>query len=72
MNPPNCPQLRPIESYWAIVKKLLKKTSQTADNSEKMLPKLNNCAGKVSEDVVRSMMAGILRKIKFFFLSQDL
>ena len=28
MNPPNCPQLRPIERYWALIKVILRKKGQ--------------------------------------------
>lgn len=31
-NPPNCPELRPIEKYWALVKQTLKKTNQEAND----------------------------------------
>ena len=32
VNPPNCPELRPIERYWALVKKHLKTTKGSAEN----------------------------------------
>lgn len=34
VNPPNCPQLRPIETYWAIVKRKLLKTKGSVQNEE--------------------------------------
>ena len=34
INPPNCPQFRPIERYWAIVKRVFKKTGKAAGNMQ--------------------------------------
>ena len=36
INPPNCPDLRPIELYWAIIKKKMFKNGESAETVEKM------------------------------------
>ena len=33
MNPPNCSELRPIEKYWAIIKKKLKLSGKTVKSA---------------------------------------
>lgn len=40
INPPNCPQLRPIERYWAIVKRVFKKTGKAAGNMQEFKKKI--------------------------------
>jgi hypothetical protein len=59
MNPPNCPQLRPIEQFWAIVKRKLKKSGRSATDAKQMLQKWNFHAGKVSTELVQKLMGSI-------------
>ena len=33
-NPPNCPELRPVERYWALVKRELKGTKQVSQDMQ--------------------------------------
>lgn len=72
MNPPNCPQLRPIEIYWAIVKRKLNKTGGVARNAQDLRRKWNACAEKVSERLVQELMGGVNRKTREFIRSKDL
>jgi hypothetical protein len=69
MPPPNCPQLRPIEQYWAIVKRKLKKNGGEAKDAQQMLQKWNMHAGKVSSDVVQHMMGSIRKHVREFIPS---
>lgn len=39
MNPPNCPELRPVEQYWAIMKRELRKSKKTVKDEKDMLRK---------------------------------
>lgn len=71
MNPPNCPKLRPIEEYWATVKKILKKNGGASKDINQMLKKWNQAAGKVSDDVVQRLMAAIRRRTRLFFRISD-
>lgn len=47
INPPNCPQFRPIERFWPIVKWKLKKSERTARDVTQMTKMWNKCAKKV-------------------------
>lgn len=67
MNPPNCPELRPIEKYWAIVKRYLKKNGGTVNDAKTMLRKWNQQAEKVQSPVVKRLMGGINGKVSSFF-----
>lgn len=64
MNPPNCPEFRPIENFWGIVKKDLKKTGSVVQNEKQMLGKWKTSAEKVTKELVQDMMAGIKRKVR--------
>jgi transposase len=70
MNPPNCPQLRPIEQFWAIVKRKLKKSGKSATDAKQMLQKWNFHAGKVSTELVQKLMGSITKHVREFMLSE--
>lgn len=72
MNPPNCPELRPIEKYWAIVKNKLMKNAGAANDVPTMTRKWNQNAGKVSDGLVQKMMSSIKTKTRKFFRSNEL
>ena len=59
-NPPNTPVLRPIEKYWAIVKRNLKKTKKTAEDEQQFKAK------KVDKVAVQNLMTGVKRKARQF------
>lgn len=65
-NPPNCPELRPIERYWALVKRELKTTHKRAETSADFRNKWNSAAKKVTETTIEALMAGIPEKLAEF------
>lgn len=65
-NPPNCPELRPIERYWALVKRELKKTKKSAKTDKELIRKWKEASRKVPETTIKAMMEGIPEKIKNF------
>jgi len=56
MNPSNCPELRPIERYWAIVKRDLRKKGEVAKNMDQFKKIWNSSARKITETDVRRLM----------------
>lgn len=64
MNPPNCPQFRPIERYWAIVKAKLKKNAGVVKTIAGMHAKWTYFSGKVTKEVVQLLMGSIRRKVR--------
>lgn len=66
MNPPNCPQLRPIEQYWAIVKGKLKKSGIIVPDVKKMLTIWQKYAAQVDRNVVQRLMGSIKAKTRCF------
>lgn len=70
-NPPNCPELRPVERYWALAKRNLKgtkKEAKTIDNFKKLWKAASD---KVSKETIKSLMAGIPDKITQFCKNAD-
>lgn len=65
-NPPNCPELRPIERYWALVKKELKKTKQSSRTVQDFRRKWKTASEKVEETTIIRLMEGIPNKIAEF------
>lgn len=66
MNPPNCPEFRPIERYWAIMKSKVKKTGRTFKNHKQVHRTWNKCAKKLSQSDVQKLMAPIKGKVRDF------
>ena len=65
-NPPNCPELRPIERYWALVKRTLKSTKKGTKDMKVFKTKWNEAARTVTETTIKALMAGVPGKISEF------
>lgn len=71
-NPPNCPEFRPIEKYWALIKRELKKTKATALTVENFRNRCYKAADKVGESVVRTLMATVNNRVRTFLRENEL
>lgn len=67
-NPPNSPELRPVERYWALTKRNLKQTKQEVKTMDQLKIKWRTASQKVSKDTIKSLMGGIPEKLKQFCL----
>ena len=65
-NPPNTPELRPIEKYWAIVKRTLKKAQKAVMSETQFKVNWRSAANKVDKESVRNLMFLNLKKKKEF------
>jgi len=65
-NPPNCPELRPIERYWVLVKRKLKETKSGAKDIIHFRDKWKVAANKVPEATIKALMAGMSEKLTKF------
>jgi predicted transcriptional regulator len=65
-NPPNCPELRPIEKYWANIKSKLRKTCQPATSLPDFQRKWIKCTKLVTDDSVQRSMNHIKSKVREF------
>lgn len=64
LNPPNSPLFRPIERYWANVKRIIKDTRVKITNDKDMKENWNKCGSKVNWSFVQVMMCSISRKVR--------
>lgn len=65
-NPPNCPELRPVERYWALVKRNMKSTKKVSKDISDFKLKWTTCSKKVTEETLKSLMGGIPEKVNNF------
>lgn len=71
-NPPNCPELRPIERYWAIMKTKLRKTTKEAKDINDFKKKWIKATKLIPDVSVRAMMRAVRSKVRFFQLQKIL
>lgn len=64
MNPPNCPNLRPIERFWAIIKAKLRKNGRSTDSKEQFRRDWNRVTKSFDQDAVRSLMSTFRQKVR--------
>lgn len=66
-NPPNCPELRPIEKYWALMKRSLKNTKKVSQNERDFQNKWRRAYRVVDENTVQNLMNGVKKKVRAFY-----
>ena len=66
-NPPNCPELRPVETYWAHIKKKLKNMRCEAPDINIFKRKWNIAANSITEEDVRNLMKHVNTKVRKFY-----
>lgn len=59
INPPNCPQLRPIERYWAIVKRTFKKKGTVSLDMDKFMKNWSAASRKCTKATVQKLMQDV-------------
>lgn len=64
MNPPNVPQCRGIETYWAQIKKILRKTQETAIDIDDFAKKWEDASRKIKNVTVEKLMADVRKKLR--------
>ena len=63
-NPPNCPQLRPIENFWAIWKQKVYEGGWEAKNLNQLENRMKKKLKEIDQDVVQRMVMGVRTKIR--------
>ena len=69
-NPPNCPELRPIKRYWAIIKRKLRFNVKEAKNIQDFKNKWTRATKKVQPKTVQKLMSSVKRKVLAFSRTQ--
>ena len=72
VNRPFCPEFRPIERYWAIMKRKLKHSGRTIKNEQAMHRCWNHYAKELTEEDVRNLMISIKRKVRDFIRNNNI
>ena len=71
-NPPNSPELRPIERYWAILKRNVKKRSSAASDIKSFKNKLDGAIKSIDMKVVQNLMGGVKGKVRKFGRGEEI
>lgn len=71
INPPNCPQLRPIERYWAIVKGIFKKEGSLSLSMSDFKKNWSVASRKCTKATVQNLMRGVKSKVRAFYRNQQ-
>lgn len=63
-NPASVPEDRPIERYWALSKRELKKEPKAATNDKEFKYRWKRASSRVTATTIKTMMATVRQKIK--------
>ena len=59
LNPPNAPQIRPIENYWSALRQKVYENNWSAKNRKQLITRIKYCAKKVESKVYQNMFANL-------------
>lgn len=71
-NPANCPEIRPVEIYWALLKGKFRKSRKKANSIEHFKVLWKKAADSVSETTVQNLMRSIKKKTRLIFHGKEL
>lgn len=63
-NPPNCPEVRPIEKYWAIMKRKMSKNDGLVKSMRGKSRMWTRCCQEMTLENVRTLMGSITAKVR--------
>jgi len=66
MNPPNVPELRPIERYWSVLKGRLRKDGRLNKSDADFSRIVAKVSGQIDREVLQNLMSTIKRKLRSF------
>lgn len=69
-NPPCCPELRPVETYWACIKGILRKKFRPTTDIKNFSLKWKKAADMIGNTGVQRLMHGIKGKVRKFFRNE--
>ena len=71
-NPPNSPELRPIEQFWAIVMDKLLRTEKVFKNDKDLKKEWMKVCKKGGTSVAQNLMGNVKSKVRAFSLGEDI
>ena len=63
-NPPNCPQIRPIENFFGILKQRVYAGNWSAKNRDQLIQRIRKCVREMDMDVIIKMYENLEKKIR--------
>lgn len=63
-NPPNAPEFRPIERFWALVKRNMKKDGRVSNDMKEFKKNWQKANKAVTKEGVQNLMKGVKQKIR--------
>lgn len=71
-NPPNTPELRPIEKFWAIMKAKLLKSPKVLENELQLKKEWLKVCKQVGPTTAQNLMRGVKVKVRAFGLGEEI
>lgn len=71
-NPPNTPELRPIEKFWAIMKKKLKKSGKTFKTDEALKKNWEKLCKEAGQSLAQDLTSSVKRNVRAFSLGEEI
>lgn len=71
-NPPNCPELRPIEHFWAIMKRKLFENKQVIRSAKALQDQWNRSCATISKADVQLLMRRIKSKTRLMVRGEEI
>ena len=63
LNPPNAPQIRPIEMYWGALKQRVYAKNWTANDRDQLIRKIKKCAKEMESQIYVRMFEKLRERI---------
>ena len=64
MNPQNCPQSKPIETLWSILKNMIYDQGWQATNIDHLKRRIQQKIKEIDINVIQSMFSGIRKQLR--------
>lgn len=63
-NPPNVPQLRPVEHFWGLLKQAVYAEGWEAETMQQLKRRIRRCASRIDMEALQSLFGGLKRKLR--------
>ena len=64
INPPNAPQIRPIENYWSILKQRVYSNNWSAENRDQLINRIKYCEKQIEPTIYQNLFVNLKTKMR--------
>ena len=64
INPPNAPQIRPIENYWSILKQKVYSNNWSAENRDQLINRIKYCEKQIEPTIYQNLFVNLKTKMR--------